>query len=42
MGVRKLGPFEIEGARLRISREPQVTVEVVWTPSPEQRDGRTS
>jgi hypothetical protein len=37
MVVRKLGSFEIEGARLRISREPQVTVEVVWTPSPEQR-----
>lgn len=37
MVIRKLGPLEIEGARLRISREPPVTVEVVWTPSPEQR-----
>jgi hypothetical protein len=37
MVIRNLGPLEIKGARLRISREPQVTVEVVWTPSPEQR-----
>jgi hypothetical protein len=37
MVVRKLGPLDIERTRLRISREPQVTVEVTWTPSPEQR-----
>lgn len=36
MVVRKLGPLEIERARLRVSREPQVTVEVVWTPTAER------
>ncbi len=40
MVVRKLGPLEIEGARVHISREPPVTVEVVWTPSPKQRHRR--
>jgi len=37
MVVRKLGPFELEHAQLRINRGPQVTVEVTWTPAAEQR-----
>jgi hypothetical protein len=37
MVVEKLGPFDLEHARLRINRRHPVTIEVIWTPAAEHR-----
>jgi hypothetical protein len=38
MVVRQLGPFEIDRARVSVTRSPQTVIKITWTPGADERE----